>query len=234
MWTTPLRDAVQPTTAAAFIKSTRKIGMFRTAPALERNPGAGNWRTAHTLAGSPLNVRRFETVAQPHLDAAYNLARWLTGNDDDAQTITQQSALRAFHLLIQFPPADARAWLLSIVHDTYYTWLNETGDPAHDEPYAEKHNDRVGEDSALPGNLPAFVTDRRETNQTSKEFINQALNGLPVTFREIIVLRELEDLSYWQIAQIVDISVNDVMALLVRARELLRAQLFQIGAQPSS
>ena len=206
--------------------------MFRIAHAWERNQGANHWRSAQTGASDQINVKRFKAVALPHLDAAYNLARWLTGNDDDAQCITQKAIARASQLLIQFPDGDARAWLLGIVHDTYYTWLNKIGEPARDEPYKSKHDDRADKDAALSANLPEFGAEPLEMRQISKQSIDQALNGLPVTFREIIVLHELEDLSYRQIAKIADISVDDVMSLLARARELLQTQLIRISAHP--
>jgi len=155
---------------------------------------------------------RFEQIIVPHLDAAYNLARWLTRNDQDAEDIVQEASLRAFRFFAGFHGGDSRAWLLTIVRHTCYTWLqrhrsDRLAMPLDDEQHA------LACDAADPEVLVLHQID-----QTA---LRQAIEALPVEFREVIVLRELEELSYKQIAGIADIPVGTVMSRLARARKRL-------------
>ncbi|HEY6247562.1 MAG TPA: sigma-70 family RNA polymerase sigma factor [Pyrinomonadaceae bacterium] len=151
-----------------------------------------------------------------HLDAAYNLARWLTRNDTDAEDVVQEAYLRAFKYYGSFKGGDCRKWLLSIVRNTCYTWLSlnrsaELG-VAFDEEIHTPNNDEAD---------PETILIRGEKTQLLK----LALEELPVEFKEVVILRELEGMSYQEIAQIANIPVGTVMSRLARARKRLRAVL---------
>ena len=168
--------------------------------------------------------RRFEHVALPHLDAAYNLARWLTRNDQDAQDVVQEACLRAMRYFASFRGDQARPWLLTIVRHTCYAWLREN------RPAELVHfDDEAGppEAAAPPGDEPHEHAVRR----ADRAQLNQAIAALPIDFREVLVLRELEDLPYRDIARIADIPLGTVMSRLSRARALLRVAL-QPEARP--
>jgi RNA polymerase sigma-70 factor (ECF subfamily) len=170
--------------------------------------------------------RRFERLALPHLDAAYNLARWLTRNDHDAQDVVQEACLRAMRYFESFRGEQARPWLLQIVRHTCYSWLqqNRPSDmvaiDADDSPW----NEIAAPTADEPMSIAARNADRA--------LINRAITALPIAFREVLVLRELEDLSYKDIARIADIPVGTVMSRLSRARSMMQAAL-QPGARPA-
>lgn len=173
----------------------------------------------------------FERAMLPHLDAAYNLARWLTRNDDDAQDIVQEASLRALKFFDGFHGEDGRAWLLTIVRNTYYTWLQKNRDRKQDESFDEEFHGLEGDGPTLAGCMPQGNPELLMMQQASQKVINKALERLPVDSREIIVLRELEDLSYKEIADVVEVPMGTVMSRLARARKLLREQLEQMNAQ---
>ena len=173
----------------------------------------------------------FEQFMLPHLDAAYNLARWLTRNEDDAQDLAQEASLRALKFFDGFHGQDGRAWLLTIVRNTYYTWLKKNRDRKRDESFDEEFHGLEGDGSTLAGSMPQSNPELLMMQQASQQVINKALERLPVDSREIIVLRELEDLSYKEIADIVEVPMGTVMSRLARARKLLREQLEQMNAQ---
>ena len=158
-----------------------------------------------------------------HLDAAYNLARWLTRNEHDAEDVVQDAYLRAFRFFDGFRGGEGRAWLLAIVRNTCYTWL-EKNRPAEistgfDEQDPEA--DRAGFDPdmmAADGGNPEAIA----LQNAHKRMLNLAIAALPLGFREVLILRELEDLSYKEIARVVDVPVGTVMSRLARARKLLR------------
>ena len=163
--------------------------------------------------------RRFESLALPHLDAAYNLARWLTRNDHDAEDVVQDALVRAMRYIAGFRGDSARAWLLQIVRNTCYTWLRENR-PA--ERLFLDDGEEAWPDVAAPAiEEPHSIAVRR----ADRLLINQAIAGLPIAYREVLVLRELEDLSYTDISRIADIPVGTVMSRLARARGLLREAL---------
>jgi RNA polymerase sigma-70 factor (ECF subfamily) len=163
--------------------------------------------------------RRFEALALPHLDAAYNLARWLTRNDQDAQDVVQEAALRALRYFGSFRGDQARPWLLQIVRHTCYGWLAKNR-PA--EVVALDDSEDAWRDVAAPVALePQTVAVRND----DRARINRALAALPIAFREVLVLRELEDLAYKDIARIVDVPIGTVMSRLARARALMRDAL---------
>ena len=163
---------------------------------------------------APDKRARFERVVVPHLQAAYNLARWLAGTDHDAEDVVQEACLRAHQFFGGFRGGDGRSWLLTVVRNTCYTWLerNRPRTPAiaFDE---HKHS------AADPGASPLSLALRGEDRQ----LLRQALEQLSPEYREVVVLRELEGFSYKDIAGIVGIPLGTVMSRLTRGRgRLLR------------
>lgn len=174
------------------------------------------------------NRRRFERLALPHLSAAFNLARWLTHNDHDAQDVVQDAYLRALRYIGSLRGDDARAWLLQVVRNTCFSWL-EKNRPVELLRFDERDdNDDALHDIAAPAadEPPAAAARKADRAQ-----INQAIAALPIAYREVLVLRELEDLSYSDIARIADIPIGTVMSRLARARGLMR-QALAPGARP--
>ena len=163
-------------------------------------------------------IRRFEQCVLPHLDAAYNLARWLTHNDQDAEDVVQESYLRAFKFFDGFHNTDSRPWLLAIVRNTYYTLLQQQR--MHDvvTPFDEEVHSLDIENQNPEELLLQSI---------NSQLLKDAINDLPVEFREVIVLRELEDLSYKEIAEIAGIPLGTVMSRLARARKKLQLHLTQ-------
>ncbi len=155
---------------------------------------------------------RFEAEALPHLDAAYNFARWLAKSEADAEDIVQDAMLRAFRAFDGFRGDNAKAWLLAIVRNC---WLSRMGDP--------KRKAMLGGDAGLEM-LAADARDPEEEAVQSSESrrLNVIMALLPDDFREVLVLREMEDFSYQQIAETLNIPIGTVMSRLARARTLLR------------
>jgi RNA polymerase sigma-70 factor (ECF subfamily) len=165
------------------------------------------------------NWRRFELLAMPHLDAAYNLARWLTHNDHDAQDVVQEALVRAMRYFKGFRGDGARAWLLQIVRHTCYSWLKENRPVG--KVVLDDFDDAWQAIAAPSDDEPPSVAMRK----ADREQIDEAIAGLPVAYREVLVLRELEGLSYADIARIAEIPVGTVMSRLARARALMRSAL---------
>lgn len=163
---------------------------------------------------------RFEQAVLPHLDAAYNLARWLTRNEQDAEDVVQEAYLRAFKFFSNFRGGDSRTWLLTIVRNTCYTWLRQNRSHEFVSVFTEEFHEVAAEAEVLN---PELLFERSSDVQLLKE----ALAALPVEFREVIVLRELEDLSYKEIARIADVPLGTVMSRLNRARQQLQKYLVQ-------
>lgn len=157
---------------------------------------------------------RFEQLVLPHLDAAFNLARWILRSRADAEDVAQDAMLRAYRFFRGFHGGDARAWLLQIVRNTCYTWL-EKNRPM--EQMAE-FNEEV--------HIPANVTpETLAITASDRATLTRALETLPPRHREIIVLRELEECSYKEIAAITSMPIGTVMSTLSRARNQLRLAL---------
>jgi RNA polymerase sigma-70 factor, ECF subfamily len=173
------------------------------------------------------NRRRFELIAMPHLDAAYNLARWLTHNEHDAQDVVQDALMRAMRYIASFRGEGARAWLLQIVRHTCYSWLKENRPAAM--LTLDDSDDSWQEIAAPAATEPPAIAMRK----ADRLQINQAISGLPVAFREVLVLRELEDMSYADIARIAEIPIGTVMSRLARARGLLRVALTDSAPVPN-
>ncbi len=163
-----------------------------------------------------IQLPNFEQEVLPHLDAAYNLARWLTRNDQDAQDIVQEAYLRAFRFFPGFRGGDARAWLMKIVRNTCYTWLHANR-PLQDA--AEFDENFFQPDSRAPN--PEEVVLQKD----SAALLRTALEKLPPNYREVLILRELEGMSYKEIADITGMPVGTVMSSLSRARGRLRQAL---------
>jgi RNA polymerase sigma factor (sigma-70 family) len=160
--------------------------------------------------------RSFEEVVLPHLDAAFNYARWLTKNDADAEDVVQDASVRALRFFSSLRGEDARAWLLTIVRNTWYGRFPRRAGSAVTTVVEEDANDRA--DGGLDPEAQAM-------QQQSVEQVRRALDSLPTDFREVLVLRELEGLSYKEIAAIVGIPIGTVMSRLARARERLAGVL---------
>ncbi len=160
---------------------------------------------------------RFEQTVLPHLDAAYNLARWLTRNDQDAQDVTQEACLRALRFFDGYQGGNMRAWLLTIVRNTCYTWLHQNRAPGSVEVFDEEIHSAEFPGSADP-EIQVLASADRET-------VRRALEELPDVFREALILREIEGMSYKEIADVASVSLGTVMSRLARARTQLRHSL---------
>jgi RNA polymerase sigma-70 factor, ECF subfamily len=155
---------------------------------------------------------RFEELVLPHLDAAYNLARWLTRNVDDAQDIVQDACVRALKYVGSLNGSDARAWFLTIVRHAFY-------DSCKRSRSAEI---RGYEAIELVVDPAAVDPDQALMRDAELKALADAVEALPPAYREVLVLRELENLSYKEIARVVDIPIGTVMSRLARARGLLQ------------
>jgi RNA polymerase sigma-70 factor (ECF subfamily) len=160
--------------------------------------------------------RSFEEVAVPHLDAAFNYARWLTRSEADAEDVVQDAYVRAFKFFTSFRGNDARSWLLTIVRNTWYGRFPRRAAGVSVVRTGEDDDDRPVESL----NPEALVIP-----QETVEGVRRALEELPADFREVLVLRELEGLSYEEIAAVVTIPIGTVMSRLARGRERLFAVL---------
>jgi RNA polymerase sigma-70 factor (ECF subfamily) len=163
----------------------------------------------------PSRARLFEQIALPHLDAAYRLARWLTRSDSDAEDVVQEAYLRAFKYFAGQSGDNPRGWLLSIVRHAAYDWLQRNRSAqiiAFDDAVdaVEACREPMGDD---PLTLLLRAADRRT--------ISDAIADLPAPFREALVLREFEELSYREIAEIAGVPIGTVMSRLARARQLV-------------
>ncbi len=148
----------------------------------------------------------------PHLNAAYNLARWLTRNKDEAEDLVQESFLRAFRSFESFRGNDGRAWLLAVVRNTCFTWLRKQGQQFSEEFDEQSHTGF----SQVPDAESILLNDAAMTS------LNDCMEALPLEFREAIVLRELEELSYKEISDIARVPVGTVMSRISRGRKRLQ------------
>jgi RNA polymerase sigma-70 factor (ECF subfamily) len=160
----------------------------------------------------------FEKTILPHFDAAYNLARWLTGNEHDARDMVQESCLRAFKFFGGFRGGDARSWLLTIVRNTVYSWLQRRQKGEH-VFQSEEEMEKFEDASVNPEQLLA--------RSANIEAVRAAIAQLSPEFREALVLREMENYSYKEIADITGVQVGTVMSRLARGRRQLQRILTQ-------
>jgi RNA polymerase sigma-70 factor, ECF subfamily len=157
---------------------------------------------------------RFEQLVLPHVDAAFNLAHWLLRGRADAEDVAQEALLRACRFFGGFNSGDARAWLLQIVRNTCYTWLEKNRPMELSMEFDEELHQQT---SATPETLAIVADDRKR--------LTLALETLPPRFREVLVLRELEGCSYKEISTITSIPIGTVMSSLSRARRQLYCAL---------
>jgi RNA polymerase sigma-70 factor, ECF subfamily len=151
----------------------------------------------------------FDRTFLPHMDAAYNLARWLVHNDHDAQDVVQEAYLRAVRFAGGFRGGDARAWILAIVRNTSFTWLRHNRPTDSVAEFDETKHGGSTEDSGLEADA---------VRKADAAMIRAALEELSDEFREVIVMRDIEGLSYKEIADAADVPIGTVMSRLARAR----------------
>ena len=161
-------------------------------------------------------VERFEQVVLPHLDDAYTLARYLLRDEHGAQDAVQESVLRALRYFDGFRDGDARAWLLTIVRNYCYTWEKAHRTDRMTVPFTDDESTAIAD----PG-----ATDDRVIQAGERERVQMAVDALSTELREVIVLREINDLSYREISEVVGIPMGTVMSRLARARKHLAGSL---------
>ena len=163
-----------------------------------------------------MSSRLFAETVLPHLDSAFNYARWLTKNDADAEDVVQDACMRAMRYFSSLRDADARAWLFTIVRNVWYSRVSRRSSVL-ETPSLEDAQDERPDDALDP--------EERLLQQYTVARVRAALEQLPVDFREVVVLREIEGLSYKEIAAIVRVPLGTVMSRLARARERLLVML---------
>ena len=164
---------------------------------------------------SQRDVDRFERVVLPHLDDAYTLARYLVRDEHDAQDVVQDAVLRAIRYFEGFRDGDARAWLLAIVRNCCMTWLRRN----------RGARNAVSFDAGSLTLADSRETDARAIQRSERAAIARALDSLPDEFREVIVLREIQELSYKEISDVVGVPIGTVMSRLARGRKRLASAL---------
>jgi RNA polymerase sigma-70 factor (ECF subfamily) len=152
----------------------------------------------------------FETTVLPHLDAAYNLARWLTRNEDDAQDVVQEAYLRALRFFDSFRGGDGKAWLLAVVRNTALTWLRRERGPS-----------RVSFDEETHGADETPTVETKLVEGAKFAQLRDCMELLPAEFREMVVMREMEEMPYRDIAEAANLPIGTVMSRLSRARQRL-------------
>ena len=168
---------------------------------------------------------RFEREVLPHLDAAYNLARWLLRNSDDAADAAQEACLRAYKYFDGFHGGNAKAWLLKIVRNSCYSWLKrnpkgEALDADADGRLHPEHERAIAAAGHSPASPEALLLAKAD-----QALLTEGLAALPAAYREVLVLREIEELSYKEISVVAEIPIGTVMSRLARARALLQQRL---------
>jgi RNA polymerase sigma-70 factor (ECF subfamily) len=206
----PIKNTMATTLEADYVFGTKdfelgaKVVKFAV---IQGHQGEGSQE--HELAS-------FEAMMLPHMDAAHNLARWLLRNEQDAQDIVQEAYLRAFKSFSGFHGSNGRAWLLTIVRNTAYTLLKKNRAVDLTTTFDEEIH-AVGQESTSPATILEHAEDA--------ELIKNAMEELPVEFREILTLRHQESLSYAEIGEILKIPIGTVMSRLARARGKLKEYL---------
>jgi RNA polymerase sigma-70 factor (ECF subfamily) len=167
----------------------------------------------------------FETLVLPHLDAAYNLARWLLRDAAAAEDAVQEASMRAFRYIHSLRGDDARAWLLGIVRNTCFTVLDRQRNGPDLVEFDEAEFEAAAGPAERRSSDPAALLEQRNT----RTLVDAAIRALSPALREVIVLREFEDLEYAQIAKIIAVPIGTVMSRLSRAREKMRSVLMQFN-----
>jgi len=152
----------------------------------------------------------FEQIMLPHLDAAYNLARWLTRNEHDAEDVVQEAYLRAFRFFDGFKGGDGKAWLLAVVRNTSLTWRRR-----------EQRTDRVPFDEEMHHTGQEATVEEGLADQAALAGLRDCMEALPAEFRGVLVMRELEEMPYRDIAVVTNLPIGTVMSRLSRARRRL-------------
>ena len=155
---------------------------------------------------------RFERALLPHLDAAHNLARWLVGNPHDAEDVVQEACVRALTYFDGFRGEDGRAWLLAIIRHTCYDWLR-------------KRRLHVPLEDIDPPADTGPGPEAEQLRKADRQMVRQSIENLPAEYREVIVLREIEGMSYKQIARVIEAPIGSVMSRLARGRKQLERLL---------
>jgi RNA polymerase sigma-70 factor (ECF subfamily) len=165
--------------------------------------------------------RRFELLALPHLDAAYNLARWLAGNTTDAEDVVQDAYLRAYRYFEAFRGGNFRVWLLTIVRNAFVTWVKENRSGrmvfVPDTPSADSAETEETMWGTRPRDPEALLLESIDS-----QTLGRLMEQLPAEYREVLLLREVEDLAYKEIAEVTGLPIGTVMSRLSRARLSLR------------
>jgi RNA polymerase sigma factor (sigma-70 family) len=186
---------------------------------------SGQQRTSVLVVQNKDERAAFDEVFLPHMAEAYRLAQWLTGSASDAEDIVQEAALRAFRGIKSFGAVNARAWSLTIVRNTAFSWLTKNkpkkvvflNDLSVTEQQELEHEGPHGTRVETPEEMALFKADAAE--------VEKALAQLPVQFREVIVLREINQMNYRDIAEVTSVPIGTVMSRLSRGRQLLIALL---------
>jgi RNA polymerase sigma-70 factor, ECF subfamily len=163
-----------------------------------------------------MSARLFDQTVLPHLDAAYNYARWLTKNDADAEDVVHDACVRAMRFFTSLREDNPRAWLFAIVRNTWYSRVTRRGAPTEAAAFDGTVDEQADE---------ALDPEERLLQHQTVVRVRTALEQLPVDFREVLVLRELEGLSYKEVAAVIGVPMGTVMSRLARARERLTAIL---------
>jgi RNA polymerase sigma factor (sigma-70 family) len=164
----------------------------------------------------PDKFSRFERAILPHLDAAYNLARWLMRDENEAADVVQDACLRALRFIGGFRGGDGRSWLLAIVRNTCYSRLKRSAARENETEFDDEIHSSENETAN-----PEVLVERSRDSET----LRHALEELPEGFREIIVMRELEGMEYKEIAEVAGVPIGTVMSRLARARKRLQRAL---------
>jgi RNA polymerase sigma-70 factor (ECF subfamily) len=213
-----------PAETAAFAMLVATLGPADPPKTLPGTAALSDRRGAVSISPDPeANARRFKDTMMPHLDDAYTLARYLTRNPQDADDIVQESYLRAFKFFASFKGDNARAWLLTIVRNCFYSALKSK--PRDD---TSSLTDIDFDELDATTTVIDLWGQRPETPEQSlialdgAELVHRLIERLPIQFREALVLREMEELSYQEIAAITDVPIGTVMSRLARARQLFK------------
>lgn len=169
--------------------------------------------------------QRFAEAVLPHVDDALALARWLTGNLTDAEDVVQEACIRAFRAISSARDANSRAWLLAIVRNTAFTWIAKNRPKVMVTTDDEGTFERAGLEMVEPQASPEAML----IEKADSEHLHKAIAALPIAYREVLVLREIEGLSYQEIAKALSIPIGTAMSRLARARSLLIQRIGMAG-----
>ena len=167
---------------------------------------------------------RFRRIVMPHIDEAYRLAHWLTGNRTDAEDVVQDASLRAFRAIREYAGGNARSWVLSIVRNTAYSWLRKNRSSA---VVIVEDLEAVERERAEPVEIQVETPEASLIAKADAEQLRTAIAALPMPFRETLVLRDLEGLDYREIAEATQVPIGTVMSRLARARRKLMSIIAQ-------